>query len=261
MRAELTSWELYLHAADGEAVRSWRVGLLVSRWLEGHLSQAEHRAPPPGQLGLKPYAVGPVDSCDGLVIARVGVVGIDNAERLLRGAAAATTRPARLGPVACRVVPAGPDAPARLADHGTFAGILDAARPATRLVLVALSPTRFRGSDEPAVPHAQRVFGSLRRRWRAFADTVDVNVDFDRVGLRLEYAATRTVAAQVHRNRRVEPVEGFTGLVSYLAGTDDPDTEPMRRGLHALARLGDFLGVGSSTVQGLGAAKLLAVAP
>jgi len=55
-------------------------------------------------------------------------------------------------------------------------------------------------------------------------------------------------------------VEAVTAR-SYVAGADGPGTERMRRGLHALARLADFLGVGSSTVQGFGATRLLATAP
>jgi CRISPR-associated endoribonuclease Cas6 len=260
MGSELAAWEIYLRVEGGRAISDWRYGVLVSRWIEGHLSVAEHRDPPPGQLGLKPFAVGPIENRDGLTRVRVGTVGTDNAERLLRGAWAAARTPVGLGQLACAVVPVAPGDPARLVDHATFGGLLDAARPVRRLVLASLSPTYFRGSEAEAVPHAHRVFGALRRRWRAFADTVEVDVDFNQVGLRLEYDATRTVTGELYRNRRAEKVDGFTGLASYVAGVDGPDTEPMRRGLHALARLADFVGIGSSTVQGFGATRLLATA-
>lgn len=127
-----------------------------------------------------------------------------------------------------------------------------------RLTLQFCTPTAFRqGKYDSSMPTAERVFGSLLRRWNAysgleFPKEILAAVQDSQVNIRTEVAVDPRSQFQ-HTGARVNPCNRFTGCVGkvtfQILGRVTPETV---RQLNALADFALYAGVGRKTTMGMG---------
>jgi hypothetical protein len=265
------AWEVVVFVS-GDPPPPWQVRDEVARWLEGNMPG--HDAP-----AYKNWAISALQPEDGgllrIVIgmaatSRPGCGEPEQYQRLWEGAARLAAKPARIWGRNWEVVPHVSGELARLVEEVSWSQLRDQVTEIShRLVMAFTTPTRFGDGDGALSPAATAVFGSLRRRWRQCggSDEAPLDVDISRAGVRLEYDATRVARWEIRRHRgargspsRVDPIEGFVGLASYVTDPADELGRAMCRGLEALAGMARFFGVGSHTTQGMGATRLIATA-
>lgn len=199
-------------------------------------------------------AVGRAVAAGERVWARLGV--LDGATLAAAEAAlAAPEHPSRLWfdtrPFAVEAVvplaPLGPD----LAPAATYGQLHGAVDPVAGVALRFASPTAFRHKGYDLLePAARLVFGSLLRRWRAFAPPGLPPPDDAALLAAVTLAEARTKAVRpVHLGGgRRQP--GFVGWARYRIDGD----EPTRRALAALAAYAAYAGIGARTAFGMGQA-------
>ena len=135
----------------------------------------------------------------------------------------------------------------------SYENLFSNAEPNKRVELRFLSPTTFRrGNLDHPLPEPDLIFKGLIRKWQRFSD---FKIDMDLRGVVKEKIA---VAGAWIGTTRVNLsgfgwVGGFTGKV--ILSFEESD-EKILRWLNALARFGEFAGVGRKTTMGFGAVRL-----
>ncbi len=176
---------------------------------------------------------------------RAALAGAGSAPRLSLDARAFVLAGAR------PVDPAGGATPGQT----TYAALAAAARPASELTLRFVSPTAFRHKGHDRLqPDPRLVFGSLLRRWRAFAPPHLLPPD-DALLAAVSLVDHRATARPVDLGSLRQP--GFVGWARYRLDGD----ESTRRALAALTAYAPYAGVGARTAFGMGQTERIACPP
>ncbi len=121
------------------------------------------------------------------------------------------------------------------------------------IVMDFLTPTCFKkGSADYPLPDPFLVFKSLIRKWSAFSE-IKVEVD-----LREVFEKKIRVAGAWIRTRKVElsrlgKILGFTGRVVFYVESEEGE---VLKWVNALAKFGEFAGVGRKTTMGFGKVRI-----
>jgi len=141
-----------------------------------------------------------------------------------------------------------------LAGVGSWAELIEQARPTKEITLHFLTPTAFTSGVDSAgkkqmnlFPDSKAVFKSLLQRWNDLAPIPCDSSLLERVTILPSRYDLRTEALQFAKSLQI----GFVGQCSYEIRGDEAD----RCLIHALARAAFFLGVGYKTTQGMGLVK------
>lgn len=126
------------------------------------------------------------------------------------------------------------------------------------IVMDFITPTTFKkGESDYPLPDPKLVFKSLIRKWSAFSD---LRIDTD---LREVVESRIQVSGAWIRTRKVclsklGKVVGFTGRVVFFV---DSEERNVLKWINALARFGEFAGVGRKTTMGFGKVRLVKSVP
>ncbi len=135
----------------------------------------------------------------------------------------------------------------------SYKRLFEEAKPNKRIELRFLSPTSFRrGKLDHPLPEPELIFKGLIRKGQRFSD---IKIDVD---LREVIKERIAVAGAWIGTRRVNLsgfgwIGGFTGRVALSL---EEKEEKVLKWLNALARFGEFAGVGRKTTMGFGAVRL-----
>lgn len=163
--------------------------------------------------------------------------------------ALATDRPLALDGRQWRIEAVAPVVPpgASLPAPTTYADLAAAATPAAELTLRFASPTVFRNKGYDLLqPEPRLVFGSLLRRWRAFAPPGLLDLDDERLIAAVALADARLAVQAVDLGRRRQA--GFVGWARFRVDGD----AACRTAVAALAAYAAYAGTGARTALGMG---------
>ncbi len=126
------------------------------------------------------------------------------------------------------------------------------------IVMDFLTPTTFRkGKSDYPLPDPSLVFKSLIRKWVTFGD-VRIDKNLRKVlerDIQVSGAWIRTKKVELSR---LGKVVGFTGRVVFFVDSEDRE---VLRWINALAKFGEFAGVGRKTTMGFGKVKVIKPSP
>jgi CRISPR-associated endoribonuclease Cas6 len=227
-----------------------RVHALFFSSLSEDLARELHRPSrlKPFSLWFKPYLTEekPVDR----ILLEVSFLKEDLFPRFLSGLITGEEREARIGEVKLKKLKKPRIAENRIV---SYEELYENAAEEPTIVMDFITPTTFKkGESDYPLPEPSLIFRSLIRKWVAFSD---VRIDRD---LREVVERQVQVSGAWIRTRKVElsklgKIVGFTGRVVFFVNSEDPK---VLRWLNALAKFGEFAGVGRKTTMGFGRVKV-----
>ncbi len=138
-------------------------------------------------------------------------------------------------------------------DVMSYESIYEIAEPNNTLVMDFLTPTTFkRGDFDHPLPDPRLIFKGLIRKWQWFSDfKIDIDLR-DLVDNRIHLSGAWIRTRKVELSEKAK-ITGFRGRVVLFI---DSGKERELKWINALAKFGEFAGVGRKTTMGFGTVRM-----
>ena len=135
----------------------------------------------------------------------------------------------------------------------SYESLYETAQPNDTLVMDFLTPTTFkRGKFDHPLPEPRLIFKGLIRKWQWFSDfKIDIDLR-DLIENRIHISGAWIRTRKIDLSEKAK-ITGFKGRVVLFINSGK---EEELRWLNALAKFGEFAGVGRKTTMGFGTVRM-----